>query len=130
MNGTRLSKTAQSTSSLALLTIFSPGSLPRVCRPFVDHVINLKRIWGHSLQMASNGVSSMDHLQESLEGFIEKLRVVGVIAGDYQLDNPAILKDKVYVFLRDRQPYIISRVHILYVSTTSQISRRCQQFFQ
>ena len=52
--------------------------------------------------MASNGVSSMEHLQESLEGFIEKLRVVGVIAGDYQLDNPAILKDKVYVALRDQ----------------------------
>lgn len=53
--------------------------------------------------MASNGVSSMEHLQESLEGFIEKLRVVGVIAGDYQLDNPAILKDKVYVLIFSAQ---------------------------
>ena len=45
-------------------------------------------------KMASNGSSSMDHLQEALESFIEKLRVIGVIAGDYQLENAAIFKDK------------------------------------
>ena len=56
----------------------------------------------------------MEHLQESLEGFIEKLRVVGVIAGDYQLDNPAILKDKVYVSLRDRQAVPLVQRPILF----------------
>ena len=45
----------------------------------------------------------MEHLQESLEDFIEKLRVVGVIAGDYQLDNPAILKDKVRELVTNMQ---------------------------
>jgi hypothetical protein len=36
----------------------------------------------------------MEHLQEALESFIEKLRVVGVIAGDYQMENAATFKDK------------------------------------
>jgi mediator of RNA polymerase II transcription subunit 10 len=37
----------------------------------------------------------MEHLQEALESFIEKLRVVGVIAGDYQMENAATFKDKI-----------------------------------
>ena len=41
--------------------------------------------------MATGG---MERLQESLEDIIEKLRVIGVIAGDYQLENAAVFKDK------------------------------------
>ena len=46
--------------------------------------------------MASNGdsVSKLGHLQEQLEGFIENLRTVGVIAGDFQQSGQNVLNER------------------------------------
>lgn len=46
--------------------------------------------------MASNGHpgTKLDALQDQLEGFIEHLRTVGVIAGDFQQNGQSILNDR------------------------------------
>ena len=49
-----------------------------------------------TVKMASNGHpgSKLDVLQDQLEGFIEHLRTVGVIAGDFQQNGQSILNDR------------------------------------
>lgn len=46
--------------------------------------------------MATNGhlSSKLDTLQDKLEGFIEDLRTVGVIAGDFQQNGQTVLNDR------------------------------------
>ena len=48
--------------------------------------------------MATNGHGGpnvkLDTLQDQLEAFIENLRVVGVIAGDFQQNSQPVLNDR------------------------------------
>ena len=46
--------------------------------------------------MASNGHpnSKLDTLQDRLEAFIENLRTVGVISGDFQPNGQAVLNNR------------------------------------
>ena len=47
-------------------------------------------------KMAS-GSDKLEDLEDRLEGFIESLRAVGVIAGDFQPSGQPVLNTKLYV---------------------------------
>lgn len=69
------------------MTIGAPRPAPRQIQKVVSEVEGM---------MASNGeaVGKLERLQYHLEGFIENLRTVGVIAGDFQQNGQNNFNEK------------------------------------